>query len=47
MITTGEKAYTYQDYATLPEGAPYQLIGGDLVMAPAPYHQIVSMRLAR
>ena len=38
---------TYEDYAKLPEGAPYQLIGGKLVMTPAPstYHQIISMKL--
>lgn len=42
-----EKRYTYQDYARLPEGAPYQLIGGELIMVPAPipYHQEVSKRL--
>jgi Uma2 family endonuclease len=28
--------YTYEDYAALPEGAPYQLIEGELVMSPAP-----------
>lgn len=39
-----KKSYTYEDYAKLPEGAPYQLIGGELVMVPAPtpYHQYVS-----
>ncbi|MBT9160891.1 MAG: Uma2 family endonuclease [Dehalococcoidia bacterium] len=39
--------YTYQDYAKLPEGAPYQLIGGNLVMtaAPSTYHQIISASL--
>jgi Uma2 family endonuclease len=39
--------YTYEDYAKLPEGAPYQLIGGKLVMTPAPipYHQEVSAKL--
>jgi len=33
--------YTYADYAMLPEGAPYQLIGGKLIMTPSPttYHQ--------
>lgn len=43
----GEKTYTYKDYAALPEGAPYQLIGGELVLTPAPgtYHQVVSMKL--
>ncbi len=37
------KQYTYADYEKLPEGAPYQLIGGELIMTPAPipYHQIV------
>ncbi len=42
-----ETACTYEDYRKLPEGAPYQLIGGGLVMTPAPgtYHQVVSMRL--
>ncbi len=42
-----KKSYTYEDYARLPEGAPYQLIGGELIMVPAPlpYHQKVSKRL--
>ena len=36
-----KKFYTYKDYEKLPEGAPYQLIGGELVMTPSPipYHQ--------
>jgi hypothetical protein len=39
--------YTYAHYSTLPEGAPYQLIGGYLVKlpSPAPYHQTISGRL--
>jgi Uma2 family endonuclease len=39
--------YTYEDYAKLPEGAPYQLMGGTLVMTPvsSTYHQIISMKL--
>ena len=43
----GKKRYTYKDYAKLPEGASYQLIGGELIMVPAPlpYHQKVSKRL--
>lgn len=44
-ISTGKKrTYTYADYARLPEGAPYQLINGNLIMSPAPipYHQRVS-----
>ncbi|MGB9715874.1 MAG: Uma2 family endonuclease [Thermodesulfovibrionales bacterium] len=38
-----KKTYTYKDYEKLPEGAPYQLIGGQLVMTPSPvpYHQIL------
>lgn len=42
-----KKVYTYADYEKLPEGAPYQLIGGCLVKepAPVPYHQILSSRL--
>jgi len=42
-----KKVYTYADYEKLPEGAPYQLIGGCLVKEPAPipYHQILSSRL--
>ena len=45
----GERAAacTYEDYCKLPEGAPYQLIGGELVMTPAPgtYHQLISSEL--
>ncbi len=39
--------YTYDDYAKLPEGAPYQLIGGQLIMTPSPmpYHQEVLRKL--
>ncbi len=39
--------YTYADYQKLPEGAPYQLIGGELVMSPAPtlYHQRIIRKL--
>jgi len=42
-----KKKLTYEDYAELPEGAPYQLIGGELVLTPAPvlYHQRISRRL--
>ena len=42
-----KKKYTYNDYKNLPEGAPYQLIRGKLVMTPAPeiYHQRVSRKL--
>lgn len=39
---------TYEDYARLPEGAPYQLIGGKLVMTPSPStgHQAVVLNLS-
>lgn len=42
-----KEVYTHADYALLPEGASYQLIGGKLIMTPAPttYHQGISMRL--
>ncbi len=42
-----KRIYTYADYEKLPEGAPYQLIGGDLVKepSPVPYHQILSRRI--
>jgi Uma2 family endonuclease len=51
MSSTGqwerETACTYEDYRKLPEGAPYQLIGGELVLTPAPgtYHQLISGKL--
>lgn len=47
IAAASEKTYTYEDYRKLPEGAPYQLIGGMLIMTPAPstYHQIISMKL--
>lgn len=46
-ITEKKKVYTYKDYASLPQGAPYQLIGGELIMipSPVPYHQSISKRL--
>jgi len=39
---------TVKDYEALPEGSPYQLIEGELVMspAPAPDHQRTSIRLS-
>lgn len=44
-----KKRYTYADYAQLPEGAPYQLIDGKLVMSPSPtaLHQRLLRRLFR
>lgn len=46
-VKTEERSYTYEDYAKLPEGSPYQLIGGQLVLNPAPttYHQEVSKKI--
>jgi Uma2 family endonuclease len=46
MELTEDKLKTYDDYAKLPEGAPYQLIDGELVMSPSPesMHQLVSLR---
>ena len=43
----GKTRHTYADYAALPEGVPYQLIDGDLIMNPAPstYHQRVLKQL--
>jgi len=47
QTAAAKKTYTYEDYRKLPEGAPYQLIGGMLIMTPSPstYHQIISMKL--
>ena len=33
---TERDRYTVEDYQQLPEGAPYQLIRGHLVMSPSP-----------
>jgi hypothetical protein len=39
VVTSGKK--TYRDYKQLPEGTPYKLIDGELIMTPSPvfYHQ--------
>ena len=41
--------YTAEDFLRLPQGAPYQLIGGKLIMnpSPVPYHQEISRKLSR
>ena len=41
--------YTYADYQQLPEGAPYELIHGHLVMSPSPtvQHQRLVRKLSR
>jgi Uma2 family endonuclease len=43
MPAVKEKAYSIEDYKRLPEGSPYQLIKGELIMTPAPkpIHQII------
>lgn len=43
-----KERYTYEDYAQLPEGAPYELICGELVMTPSlsAEHQRVLRRLS-
>ncbi len=48
MLTQTSEKKTYRDYDELPEGAPYQLISGDLVMNPSPnfFHQRIVMRLS-
>ena len=46
-IKQSSKQYTAQDYFNLPEGSPYQLIEGELIMSPSPLteHQIISKNL--
>jgi Uma2 family endonuclease len=36
MLLTTEKYFTVIDFERLPEGAPYQLIAGELIMSPSP-----------
>ncbi len=47
MPAVKEKKQTIKDYKLLPEGAPYQLIEGELIMTPAPNprHQFISGNL--
>lgn len=47
-MITATKKYTSRDYEQLPEGAPYQLIAGELVMTPSPVfsHQKIVLKLA-
>jgi len=47
MLSDKKKKYTADDYMMLEEGAPFQLINNDLVMAPAPIpeHQVISRRI--
>ena len=47
MLATAVKL-TYEDYANAPDDERYELIDGELIMAPAPYlaHQSVSFSLS-
>jgi Uma2 family endonuclease len=48
MLSTHARPITRHEYATIPFGAPnYQLIEGDLIMAPSPgsFHQGISGKL--
>jgi len=47
MLIETKTTCTYDDYAALPEGAPYELIHGNLVMTPSPTprHQIIESEL--
>ena len=50
MLSTKARPITRHEYAMIPVGAPnYQLIEGDLVMAPSPgsYHQNIAGRIFR
>ncbi len=44
---TAEKKFTEKDYQLLEEGAPFQLINGDLIMSPSPIllHQLIVGKL--
>lgn len=44
---SAREKFTIETYRNLPEGAPYELIGGDLVMVPAPNwrHQRISRKI--
>lgn len=46
---TSNKQYTYQDYLKLDDGNQYELIGGELLLVPAPrtIHQRISRRLLK
>jgi len=47
MLGIKEKTHTIKDYKLLPEGSPYQLIEGELIIVPAPtpFHQIISANI--
>ncbi len=47
MPLTEPKLATIEDYELLPEGAPYQLINGELIMSPSPtyFHQTITTNI--
>ena len=47
MYEMKKKKYTIKDFEQLPEGSPYQLIDGELIMSPSPipYHQEIALKL--
>jgi len=47
MVMKLKQKLTYQEYAELPEGSPYQLMDGELIMVPAPTpdHQRILRKL--
>jgi Uma2 family endonuclease len=48
MLVEVDNKKTVNDYEKLPEGAPYQLINGELIMSPSPdyFHQKLVLNLA-
>ena len=46
--TKAKGKFTYADYAKTPEGAGYELLNGELIMAPSPNmaHQRVALRMS-
>ncbi len=47
IIERKKKKYTYEDYCNTPEDKRYELINGELLMAPSPFinHQRISRKL--
>ncbi len=47
MHAAEHKKHTYSDYSALPEGSPYQLIDGELILTPAPVpeHQRIGLNI--
>ncbi len=48
MLLTTENHATARDFERLPEGSPYQLIAGELIMSPSPtfLHQDIILNIA-